>query len=65
MDGEVVAEIVQSTHPVYRPGDPGPGNDWLATHAAVEANGLRRVDPGQTPVTTALGVLGMPGFARL
>ncbi len=21
MDGEVVAEIVQSTHPVYRPGD--------------------------------------------
>src|SRR6202165_3859597 len=33
------------------------------THAAVEANSLRRVDPAQTPVTTALGVLGMPGFA--
>src|SRR3981189_3742813 len=32
------------------------------THAAVEANGLRRVDPGKTPVTTALGVLGMPGL---
>jgi NADPH-dependent curcumin reductase CurA len=63
MDGEVVAEIVQSTHPVYRPGDLVLAMTGWRTHAAVEANGLRRVNPGQTPVTTALGVLGMPGFA--
>src|SRR5260370_13919384 len=63
MDGEVVAEIVQSTHPAYRPGELVLAMTGWRTHAAVEANGLRRVDPGQTPVTTARGVLGMPGFA--
>ena len=63
MDGEVVAEIVQSTHPIYRPGDLVLAMTGWRTHAAVEANSLRRVDPAQTPVTTALGVLGMPGFA--
>jgi len=63
MDGEAVAEIVQSTHPAYRPGEPVLANTGWRTHAVVDANHLRRVDPGQTPVTTALGVLGMPGFA--
>src|SRR5229473_4474888 len=63
MDGEAVAEIVQSTHPAYRPGEPVLANTGWRTHALVDANHLRRVDPGQTPVTTALGVLGMPGFA--
>src|ERR1700680_1754095 len=63
MDGEVVAEIVQSAHPVYRPGDLVLATTGWRTHTAVEASSLRRVDPGQTPVTPALGVLGMPGFA--
>jgi NADPH-dependent curcumin reductase CurA len=63
MDGEAVAEIVQSTHPAYRPRELVLAMTGWRTHAAVEANGLRRVDPRQTPVTTALGVLGMPGFA--
>src|ERR1700738_1260115 len=63
MDGEVVAEIVQSTHPAYRSGELVLAMTGWRTHAAVEANGLRRVDPGQTPVTTALGGLGRPGFA--
>src|SRR5258705_10269213 len=63
MDGEVVAEIVQSTHPIYRPGDLVLAMTGWRTHAAVEANSLRRVDPAQTPVTTPLGGLGMPGFA--
>jgi NADPH-dependent curcumin reductase CurA len=63
MDGEALAEIVQATHRTYRPGELVLAMTGWRTHAAVEANGLRRVDPAQTPVTTALGVLGMPGFA--
>jgi NADPH-dependent curcumin reductase CurA len=63
MAGEVVAEILQSTHPAYRPGELVLAMTGWRTHAAIEASGLRRLDPGQTPVTTALGVLGMPGFA--
>jgi len=63
MAGEVVAEILQSTHPAYRPGELVLAMTGWRTHAAIEASGLRRLDPRQTPVTTALGVLGMPGFA--
>jgi NADPH-dependent curcumin reductase len=63
MDGEVVAEIVESMHPAYRPGEMVLAMAGWCTHAAVDASCLRRVDPRQTPVTTALGVLGMPGFA--
>jgi NADPH-dependent curcumin reductase CurA len=63
MDGEGIAEIVQSTHPAYRPGELFLAMTGWRTHAAVEASRLRRFDPTQTPVTTALGVLGMPGFA--
>jgi NADPH-dependent curcumin reductase CurA len=32
------------------------------THAVAEATQLRRLDPAQAPVSTAVGVLGMPGF---
>ena len=63
MDGEVVAEIVESTHPAYPPGGLVLAMTGWRTHAAVEANDLLHVDPRQTPVTTSLGVLGMPGFA--
>jgi len=62
VEGEAVAEIIHSTHPAYRPGELVLAKTGWRTHASVEANGLRRVDPGQVPVTTALGVLGMPGF---
>jgi NADPH-dependent curcumin reductase CurA len=63
MDGEGVAEIVQSAHPAYRPGELVLAGTGWRTHAAIEASRLRRVDPAQTPATTALGVLGTPGFA--
>src|ERR1700694_1223102 len=63
MDGEVVPEIVQSTHPIYRPGDLVLAMTGWRTHAAVEGKSLRGVDPAATPGGTARGGLGMPGFA--
>src|SRR5580704_2792552 len=62
MEGETVAEVVESRHPEYRPGDLVQARIGWRTHAAVSVAGLRRVDPGLAPITTALGVLGMPGF---
>jgi NADPH-dependent curcumin reductase len=62
MEGETVAEVVESRHPGYRPGDLIQARIGWRTHAAIDADGLRRVDPGLAPITTALGVLGMPGF---
>ena len=32
------------------------------THAAWDGPALRKLDPTQAPITTGLGVLGMPGF---
>ena len=33
------------------------------THAVADARATRKLDPDAAPVSTALGVLGMPGFA--
>jgi NADPH-dependent curcumin reductase CurA len=62
MEGETVAEVVESGHPEYRPGDLVQARSGWRTHAAISVDGLRRVDPALAPITTALGVLGMPGF---
>jgi NADPH-dependent curcumin reductase CurA len=62
MEGEVVAEVIQSRHPDYRVGELVQARTGWRTHAAVGVAGLRRVDPARAPITTALGVLGMPGF---
>jgi hypothetical protein len=62
MEGETVAEVVESRHPDYRPGDLVQSRSGWRTHAAISVDGLRRADPALAPITTALGVLGMPGF---
>jgi NADPH-dependent curcumin reductase CurA len=61
MEGEAVAEVAASRHPDYRPGDTVLGRFGWATHALSDGTGVRRVDPALGPVSTALGVLGMPG----
>ena len=63
MEGEVIAEILESRHPSYRQGELVQGRTGWRTHAAVPAEATRRVETGGNPPTTALGVLGMPGFA--
>jgi NADPH-dependent curcumin reductase CurA len=62
MEGETVAEVIKSRHPDYQPGDLIQARTGWRTHAAISGHGLRRVDPSLAPITTALGVLGMPGF---
>src|SRR3982074_779927 len=49
MDGEVVAEIVQSTHPIYRPGDLVLAMTGWRPHAAVEGRSPPRVEPPPNP----------------
>ena len=62
MEGETIAEVVESRHPDYQPGDLVRARSGWRTHAAISAEGLHRVDPALAPITTNLGVLGMPGF---
>jgi NADPH-dependent curcumin reductase len=60
--GGTVCEVVESRHPDYRPGEMVLSYSGWQTHALSDGSGLRRVDPSVVPVSTALGVLGMPGF---
>jgi NADPH-dependent curcumin reductase CurA len=61
MEGEVVAAVAASNHPDYKPGEIVAGRVGWTTHAVSDGRGLRKIDPGIAPVSTALGVLGMPG----
>jgi hypothetical protein len=62
MEGETVGEVVTSRDPAFRPGDLVRGRGGWQSHAVLPAAGLRKVDPGLAPISTALGVLGMPGL---
>ena len=62
MPGEAVAQVLTSHHPAYAAGDLVLAPTGWRTHALADGTGLRQRDPAVAPVTTALGVLGMPGF---
>jgi len=62
MVGGTVSEVMESRHPDFKPGDLVQGYDGWQTHAVSNGAGVRRLDPAQAPISTALGVLGMPGM---
>jgi NADPH-dependent curcumin reductase len=62
MVGGTVCEVVTSRHPDWRDGDLVLSYSGWQTHALSDGTGLRRLDPSAAPPSTALGVLGMPGF---
>jgi NADPH-dependent curcumin reductase CurA len=62
MEGGAVSEVVASNNPAYRAGDVVLGQTGWQTHALSDGKGLRKLDPKLAPVSTALGVLGMPGM---
>jgi NADPH-dependent curcumin reductase CurA len=59
--GAVVAQVLASRAPGLAPGDWVRSYSGWQTHARVHASALVRIDPALAPVSTALGVLGMPG----
>lgn len=61
MEGGAVAEVIASRHPGLAPGEIVVGRFGWASHALSDGAGVRKVDPALGPVSTALGVLGMPG----
>jgi NADPH-dependent curcumin reductase CurA len=62
MEGGTVAEVVESRHAAYRPGDLVLSYSGWQTHALSDGHDLLRLDDWPAPLSTALGVLGMPGF---
>jgi NADPH-dependent curcumin reductase len=62
MEGEAIAEVVESRSPDFRPGNIVRARVGWRSHAAIDAADARQVQSGPIPVTAYLGVLGMPGF---
>jgi len=62
MVGQTVCEVLESRSPKRQPGDLVLAYTGWQTHAVADARHTRRVDPDAAPASTALGVLGMPGF---
>ena len=62
MEGESVATVIASQHPGYSEGDIVLARTGWRSHALSDRADLRKLDPAVAPVTTGLGVLGMPGF---
>ncbi|WP_132056945.1 NADP-dependent oxidoreductase [Halorussus amylolyticus] len=61
LQGGVVGEVVESNGASFEPGDVVTGNLQWADYATAKASDLHPVNPDLGPISTALGVLGMPG----
>jgi NADPH-dependent curcumin reductase len=60
--GGTVGEVIESRHPSFNEGDLVQGYDGWQAYGLSKGVGVRTLDPKEAPISTALGVLGMPGM---
>jgi NADPH-dependent curcumin reductase len=60
--GGTVCVVEESRDPSYDVGDVVLSYSGWQTYAIADARHVRKLDPSSAPISTALGVLGMPGF---
>lgn len=61
MVGGTVSEVIASNLVNFAPGDIVEGRTGWQDYALSDGTNMRKVDPALGPISTALGVLGMPG----
>ena len=61
MEGGAVGEVLNSKYPGIEIGDFVLGAGGWQEYFTLPGASLRKLDPERTPISTALGVLGMPG----
>jgi NADPH-dependent curcumin reductase CurA len=62
IEGRVVGQVARSRDPAFHEGDYVFGGYGWQLYSAVPGKGLVKLDPAEAPLSTALGVLGMPGL---
>jgi len=62
MEGGTVSRVEASRHKDFAPGDAVLSRAGWQEYALSDGAGLRKLDPMRAPLSTALGVLGMPGM---
>lgn len=60
--GGGVGEVTKSDHPQFAVGEIVEGHFGWQQYAISDGSGVRKVDPKLAPISTALGILGMPGL---
>lgn len=62
LEADAVGEVVASNSDRFAPGDYAMGKIGWQEYAALDARDVRKIDPGVAPISTSLGILGMPGL---
>lgn len=62
MTAGAVSQVVESRNPKFSEGDIVFGYSGWQDHFVTNGKGFRKLDPASAPITTALGILGMPGM---
>jgi NADPH-dependent curcumin reductase CurA len=62
MDAQSVSEVAVSRHPDYRVGEIVSGYHGWQDYAVSDGKRLSRVNPNLGPISTAIGVFGLPGL---
>jgi NADPH-dependent curcumin reductase CurA len=62
MVGGTVSQVLESRNGKFSAGDFVVGYDGWQSHAVSAGAGVRKLDPTRAPISTALGILGMPGM---
>jgi len=62
MCGHTVSEVVESRNAGFRAGDIVAGYDGWQAYGVSNGTDLRTIDARTAPISTAIGVLGMPGL---
>ena len=62
MVGGTVGEVMESRDPSLKAGDIVEVYGGWQSHVVAPARTMRKVDPALAPISTAIGVLGMPGL---
>ena len=62
MGGEAVSRVIESKSEQFRQGDIIAAHSGWQSHPVVAADAARKLDPALGPLSTLLGILGMPGL---
>src|SRR5246127_2698399 len=62
MEAGTVNEVIASNNPNFAKGDIVLARAGWQTHVLSDGKGLNKIDPKLAPISTAVGVLGMPGM---
>ena len=62
LEAGTVNEVIASNNPDFAKGDIVLARVGWQTHALSDGRGLAKIDPKLAPISTAVGVLGMPGM---